>query len=155
LDEKEIARFLQLQQKGTKQKDSVFTLQLPGGIVYEVPGSIALIDRAVDPQTGTIKTRLMFSNKSNMLRTGMSCVVRVKNDGASNKVLLPYRAVVEQMGEYAVFVLGDSSKVTQRKVLLGTRIKENIVVRDGLKAGDRVVIDGVQKIRDGVTVKVN
>jgi len=90
-----------------------------------------------------------------MLRSGMSCVVRVKNDGASNKVLLPFRAVVEQMGEYAVFVLGDSSKVTQRKVLLGARINENIVVRDGLKAGDKVVIDGVQKIRDGAAVKVN
>jgi len=155
LDEKEIARFTQLQQKGTKPKDSVFMIQLPGGIVYNMPGSIGLIDRAVDPQTGTIKTRLIFSNKSNMLRAGMSCVVRIKNDGASNKVLLPYRAVIEQMGEYAVFVLGDSSKVTQRKILLGTRINENIVVRDGLKAGDKVVIDGVQKIRDGAVVKVN
>lgn len=155
VDEKEIARFTQLQQKDSKAKDSIFTLLLPGGMEYKVPGTISLIDRAVDPQTGTIKTRLVFPNKANMLRTGMSCIVRVKNDGATNKVLLPYRAVVEQMGEYAVFVMGDSSKVTQHKVLLGARINENVVVRDGLKAGDKVVIDGVQKLRDGAVVKVN
>ena len=62
--------------------------------------------------------------------------------------------VVEQMGEYFVFVLGDSSKVAQRKVVLGARVGDKIVARDGVKEGDKVVTEGVQKIRDGVKVQV-
>jgi membrane fusion protein (multidrug efflux system) len=62
--------------------------------------------------------------------------------------------VVEQMGEYFVFVLGDSSKVSQRKVQLGAHVGDKIVARDGVKAGEKVVTEGVQKIRDGVKVQV-
>ncbi|PWT98638.1 MAG: efflux RND transporter periplasmic adaptor subunit [Bacteroidetes bacterium] len=152
VSEKEISRFSKLQKAGTKLADSIFTLQLPDGTIYPHPGEISLIDRAVDPYTGTIKTRLVFPNKQSELKVGMNCNLRVKNDHAVEKIMIPYRAVVEQMGEYFVYALGDSSKVYQKKLALGARIKDQVVVIDGIKAGDEIVIDGVQKVRDGAKV---
>jgi membrane fusion protein (multidrug efflux system) len=77
----------------------------------------------------------------------------VENKGAAGSVLIPFKSVVEQMGEYFVYVVGDSSKVSQRKVQLGARIGDKIVARDGVKDGEKIVTEGVQKIRDGVKVQ--
>ena len=154
LDEKNLQRFVQLQKRGTNPSDSMFTISLPSGYLYPMTGKIYLIDRAIDPQTGTIKVRLIFSNKDLTLRPGMSCNARVKNDNANLKqILIPYKSVVEQMGEFFVYVVGDSSKAMQKKIVLGRRIKENVVVKTGLEGNETVITDGVQKLRDGVKVK--
>ncbi len=151
--QKEIPRFTQLFSHPAKETDSVFTLQLPDNSIYPNIGNISLIDRAIDPQTGTIKTRLIFSNKNNLLRSGLNCNVRVKNNNSENLFLLaPFKAVVEQMGEYFVFVVNDSSKVSQRKIQLGSKLNDKIIVKDGLNVGEKIVVDGVQKLRDGSTV---
>ena len=154
IDQKDLPRFVQLQMKGTKPSDSIFTISLPGGYIYPNGGSIYLIDRAVDPQTGTIKVRLSFPNKDLILRAGMTCNVRVKNNNASDKqILIPYKAVVEQMGEFSVYVVGDSSKAMQKKVVLGRRINENVIVKSGLEENETIITDGVQKLKEGAKVK--
>ncbi len=154
LDQKDIARFVLLQQKGNTANDSTFTLELPDQSVYKFPGHISLIDRAVDPQTGTIKTRLVFPNKNKVLKAGMSCNIRVRNNGNTQLLLIPAKAVVEQMGEYYVFVVNDSSKVAQRKIVRGNNILDKTIVKDGLQENDKIVIEGVQKLRDGGSVQV-
>ncbi|MFP5041087.1 efflux RND transporter periplasmic adaptor subunit [Parasediminibacterium sp. JCM 36343] len=154
VNEKEIYRFTQLEQKGSNPADSIFTLALPDGSIYPIPGKIALIDRAVDPQTGTIKTRLEFNNSKKYLRAGMSCNVRIKNNSNATQLLIPMKALLEQMGEYFVFVVGDSSKVVQKRITTGAIINDKIVVKDGLAENDKIVLDGVQKMKDGVKVKV-
>lgn len=154
VDQKEIPRFMQLQQKPANAADSTFTLLLPDNTVYTQPGHISLIDRSVDPQTGTIKTRLVFANKG-QLKPGMSTNVLVKNNQGGEFILAPYKSVVEQMGEFFVFVVNDSSKVSQKKVMLGTRIKDKVIVKDGLQAGDKIVTEGVQKLKDGAAVNTN
>lgn len=154
VDQKEIPRFMQLQQKPGNAADSTFTLLLPDNTVYSQPGHISLIDRSVDPQTGTIKTRLIFTNKG-QLKPGMSTNVLVKNNQGGEFILAPYKSVVEQMGEFFVFVVNDSSKVSQKKVMLGTRIKDKVIVKDGLQAGDKIVTEGVQKLKDGAAVNTN
>ncbi len=151
VDQKEIYHFVQMQQKGGNAKDSTFTIAF-GNDVYPYPGTISLIDRAVDPQTGTIKTRLVFPNDKNMLKAGMNTSVRVKNNNAQKSIVIPYKAVTEQLGEFFVYMLGDSSKVTQRKVLLGKALGNNVIVKDGLKEGDKIVVEGVQKLREGTVV---
>jgi membrane fusion protein (multidrug efflux system) len=151
VDQKDIPRFLQLQQHPGSGADSTFTLMLPDNSVYQKTGHIILIDRAVDAQTGTIKTRLMFENNG-QLKPGMSINIRVKNNNAGEFILTPYKSIVEQMGEYFVFVVRDSSKVSQQKVVLGTRINDKIIVKDGLKEGDKVVTEGVQKLKEGTVV---
>jgi RND family efflux transporter MFP subunit len=153
VDQKEIARFVTLQQQPNSGRDSVFTMALPDLSVYPYPGQISLIDRAVDPQTGTIKTRMSFSNKDKMLRSGMNVNVRVKNNGNSQSILIPAKAVMEQMGEYFVYVVGDSNKVAQRKVVTGQVINDKIQVKTGLEENEKIVMDGIQKLRDGAVVQ--
>jgi len=153
VDQKEIGRFVQLEQKGKAAGDSTFSLLLPDQTVYPYPGHISLIDRAVDPQTGTIKTRVVFPNKKSLLRAGMSTNVRVRNNNAAPSLLIPAKAIVEQMGEFFVFVVGDSSKVSQRKIVRGANINDQLIVKDGLKEGEKIVIEGVQKLKDGATVQ--
>jgi RND family efflux transporter MFP subunit len=152
-DQKDIARFVLLQKQGKAADDSTFSLLLPDQSIYSSPGHISLIDRSVDPQTGTIKVRVVFANKKGLLRAGMSVNVRVKNNSAGPSLLIPAKAIVEQMGEYFVFVVGDSSKVAQRKITRGAFINDKVIVKDGLQDGDQVVIEGVQKLRDGAVVQ--
>jgi membrane fusion protein (multidrug efflux system) len=111
-----------------------------------------LIDRAVDPQTGTIKTRLIFPNTKGMLRAGMNATVKVKNNATATSTLIPYKAVTEQLGEFFVYVAGDSNKVTQRKVQLGKPVGANIIVNEGLNAGEKIVVEGTQNLREGSVI---
>lgn len=151
VDQKEVYRFTQLQQLGKKANDSIFTIAF-GTDVYPYPGSISLIDRAVDPQTGTIKTRLVFPNERNMLKAGMSTTVRVLNNSGRQSITIPYKAVTEQLGDFFVYVVGDSSKVTQRRIVLGKQIGTDIIIREGLQAGDKIVVQGVQNLREGAVI---
>ena len=150
VDQKEVYRFSQLQQ-AQKAGDSTFSIAF-GTDVYPAHGSINLIDRAVDAQTGTIKTRLTFPNDKNVLKAGMSTTVRVLNNAASESVIIPYKAITEQLGEFFTYVVGDSNKVSQRKILLGKQIGTSIIVKDGLKAGDKIVVQGVQNLREGAVI---
>ncbi|GAB3937966.1 efflux RND transporter periplasmic adaptor subunit [Larkinella terrae] len=152
VDETDIPRFVRFQNR--KITDSTFVFMLPDGKPYKAAGKIGIIDRAVDPQTGTLKVRLFFANNQNMLKSGMNGNVRVLNSDSGQRLLIPYKAVTEQMSEYFVYVLGDSSKVFQRKISLGNRIGPNIVVKDGIREGDKIVTEGIQKLRDGAVVKV-
>jgi membrane fusion protein (multidrug efflux system) len=153
VDQKDILRFGNIMKDKTDQKDSVFTLAV-GDDVYPYPGRISLIDRAVNPQTGTIKVRIVFPNKDDLLKAGMNATMRVKSNGTEKAVIIPYKAVTEQLGEYFVYVPGDSSKVSQRKITLGKQLGYNVVVKDGLQAGENVVIQGQQNLKEGMKVKV-
>jgi membrane fusion protein (multidrug efflux system) len=68
-------------------------------------------------------------------------------------VVIPYKAVTEQLGEFFVYVAGDSSKVSQRRVVLGTAIGPNIIVKEGLKEGEKIAVEGVQNLREGAVVQ--
>lgn len=151
VDQRELYRYLQLQQQKQKKDDSTFSIAF-GNDIYPFHGSIYLIDRAVDPQTGTIKTRLVFPNDKNILKPGMTTSVRVLNNSGQKVVTIPYKAITEQLGEFFVYVVGDSSKVSQRKLSLGKQIGRNIIVKDGVKEGDIIVVQGVQNLREGAVV---
>ena len=152
IEQKDIYRFSEMLSKGDS-KDSTFTLAF-GDDVYPHPGRIALIDRAVNPQTGTIKARLVFPNKDNLLKAGMNCTVRVRSNNAASSIVIPYKAVTEQLGEYFVYLPGDSNKVTQRKVVLGKQVGANIIIKSGLQAGDKIVTQGVQNLHEGTKVTI-
>ncbi|MBS1600070.1 MAG: efflux RND transporter periplasmic adaptor subunit [Bacteroidetes bacterium] len=153
VDQKLIPKFIQLQQQKNVIADSIFYIVLADQSRYPYPGHIYLIDRAVDPQTGAIQTRLQFPNPKKELKVGMTCNVFVKNTTGAQSILIPYKAVTEQMGEFFVFVVGDSNKVSQHKILLGQRINDKVVVRNGLEINQQIVIDGMQKLREGSVVQ--
>lgn len=154
VDAADIVRFAKLQNKSDVISDSTLMLQLPDGNRYRYPGTVRIIDRAVDPQTGTLRVRVAFPNPGRTLKVGLNANLRVKNSTGQPQLLIPYKAVTEQMSEYFVFVVGDSSKVTQKKVTLGARIQGNVVVKDGLTEGQTVVTGGTQKIKDGSKVNI-
>ncbi|HTD40780.1 MAG TPA: efflux RND transporter periplasmic adaptor subunit [Mucilaginibacter sp.] len=146
INEQDINRFYELQKKST---DSTFKLQLSDGVTtYNKPGKIRVIDRGVNNQTGTIKVRAEFSNETDVLKDGMSCVVKVLNQGSGERILIPAKALTEQMGEFFVFVSLDTI-AKQHKVTLGPHVGNNVVILSGLNEGDKVITDGFQRLRDG------
>ncbi|TGE07826.1 efflux RND transporter periplasmic adaptor subunit [Hymenobacter fodinae] len=149
ITEADLNRFADLQRQGGGKGDSTFRLVLPDGTAYNEPGRILAIDRGVNQQTGTVQIRVQFANPKRQLKDGMSTVLRVLNRQSGRRVVVPFKAVVEQMGENFIFVAGDSSKAHQRKVQLGPRLRDQIVVMEGIKAGDQVVTEGLQRLRDG------
>jgi membrane fusion protein (multidrug efflux system) len=152
VDEKEMVRFYDLP-KPKSGADSTFTLLMPGKVPYTQPGTLALIDRAVNPQTGTIKIRLQFPNPKHQLRSGMSATIRVLNQAGTKQLLVPSRAVIEQMGEYFVYVIKDN-KAEQRKITTGTIIQDKMIIREGLQAGEQIAVEGIQKLKNGAEVQV-
>ncbi len=150
LDQREIYHFMNLVNK--KSADSVFILSFAGE-QYPYPGHLSLLDRAVDPQTGTLKARLIFPNRDNRLRAGMNATIKVKNAADENTMVVAHKSVVEQLGEYFVYALTDSSKVTQKKVVLGTAIGSDIIIQGGLDKTDSIVIQGIQNLREGSVIQ--
>jgi RND family efflux transporter MFP subunit len=145
IDEQDIDRFYKLQKNGT---DSTFKLQLSDGSNYNRAGKVLAIDRGVASGTGTIKVRIQFPNNDDALKDGMSCVLNVLNSASGERIQIPYKAITEQMGEFFVFVSQDTI-AKQHKVKLGPRIGSDVVIMSGVDAGDKIVTDGFQRLRDG------
>lgn len=168
INEASLAHYQDLQKSKQDHLDSLFTIILPNRSVYPQSGKISVIDRAVDPQTGTIRVRLVFANDRQDLRAGMSCVLRVHNQETTPQMLIPGKAIVEQMGEYFVFIAkdtimhkgADSASVShlvsiQVKVEVGQTIGSNIIIKSGIQDGDRIVVDGVQALHDGSPISTS
>lgn len=153
LDQKDLATFYALQTASGNSGDSTFSILLPDNSIYASNGKVASIDRAVDAQTGTIRIRLAFPNADKTLRPGMSATVRLFHSNAQNAILIPHKAVTEQMGEYFVYLVTDSSTVTQIKVKLGAAIQDKVVVAEGLQTGQKIVTDGLQRVKEGAKIQ--
>ncbi|WEK18929.1 MAG: efflux RND transporter periplasmic adaptor subunit [Candidatus Pedobacter colombiensis] len=153
VNQSEIPRFINMKNNPAAIKDSLFSVQLQDGSIYKRLGRVLTIDRAVDPTTGTIKVRVSYPNELGKLVAGMTVNLLVLDKSVENQLVIPYKAVSEQLGSFHVFVVGDSSKAEQRIVTLGRQFGSNVVVKDGLKAGEVIVADGAQNLRPGAVVK--
>lgn len=152
VNQAEIPRFVALQNSNSVVADSIFSIQLQDKSIYKRQGRITAIDRAVDPQTGTIKVRISYPNEGGKLFAGMNVNLLALNKSKGKELVIPYKAVTEQLGEYNVFIVGDSSKAQQAIVKLGKQFDQNVVISSGLKKGDVIVVDGVQNVRPGAVV---
>ncbi len=152
INQQELGRFGLLMQG--EQPDSLFTIMLNNQREYPYPGKIIAIDRAIGRQTGTTTVRLQFPNRDRTLIPGMTVTVRVLNQDIGEQLVIPFRAVTEQLGEYYVYLVqGDS--VNQRNVILGTRFGADVVVREGLEEGNTIVVEGTQKLRQGAKIQAD
>jgi membrane fusion protein (multidrug efflux system) len=133
-------------------KEAVFTLLLADGTEHKQPGKLVFLDRNVDTRTGTIMFEAAFPNPDRLLRPGQYARVRVQMDVARGALLVPQRAVRELQGSYHVMVVGDDGKVAQRLVTTAERVGPLWRIATGLKADDKVLVDGVQKVRPGMQV---
>ena len=145
IPEDDINKFYKLQKNST---DSTFKLQLFDSTNYKQPGKIMAIDRGVANGTGTVKVRIEFNNRQDILKDGMSCVLNVLNTASGERVQIPSKAITEQMGEFFVFVKQDTV-AKQHKVKLGPRVGTEVIILSGVKAGDSIITDGFQRLRDG------
>jgi len=131
-----------------------FELILTNGEVYPKKGKFYALDRNLDIKTGSIRYYVTFPNPGNILRPGQFGKVRFVADMKKGAMVIPQEAVNELQGSYQVAVVGDDNKVSIRPVKMGERIGALWEVTDGLKPGDKVVVEGVQKAREGSTVTV-
>ncbi|MGH7745992.1 MAG: efflux RND transporter periplasmic adaptor subunit, partial [Candidatus Dormibacteria bacterium] len=127
-------------------------LILSDGSTYPHPGTFFLADREVDPKTGTIRIAVTFPNPEGILRPGQFGRVRAVTDTLKGAVLVPQRAVTELQGTYQVAVVGSDNKVTIQPVRVGPRVGSLWVIQNGLKPGERIVAEGIQRVREGVPV---
>ncbi len=152
INERDIADFTKLQ-AGSSSSDIYITL--PDGTRYPEAGRIVTIDRAVDSQTGTLKIRASFANNSNTLRTGMNTTLNVASRSTEEQIVIPYKAVFEQLGVFNVYTVNDSSKVELKQVTLGHKLEDKVVITSGLEAGQKIVLDGAASLRPGTKVVEN
>jgi membrane fusion protein (multidrug efflux system) len=131
-----------------------FQLILGNGEVYPQKGKFYALDRSLDVKTGSIRYEVTFPNPGNILRPGEFGKVRFVADIKKGAMVIPQEAVNELQGSYQVAVVGDDNKVSIRPVKMGERIGAMWEVTEGLKPGDKVVVQGIQKAREGALVTV-
>ena len=127
-------------------------LILSNGSVYSEKGKFSLSDRQVDPTTGTLKLGLLFANPNNLLRPGQYGRARAVMGTRQGALLVPQRAVTELQGNFQVAVVGPDNKVEIRPVKVAERVGALWVVTEGLKPGERVVAEGIQKVKSGSVI---
>jgi RND family efflux transporter MFP subunit len=128
-------------------------LLLADGTLFSHKGRPIFIDRAIDQKTGTIQVRAQFPNPEKLLRPGQFGRVRAVTEQVRDAVLVPQTAVQELQGAKYVLVVGDGDKVGQRTVTLREPWQDFYIVATGLKPGERVIVEGIQKARPGMQVK--
>jgi membrane fusion protein (multidrug efflux system) len=128
-------------------------LILADGSIYEQTGRISFADRQVNPTTGAIRIAGLFPNPNYLLRPGGYGRVRLSAKTQLGAILVPQRAVTELQGAHQVAVVGADNKVSIRQVTVGDRVGKNWIITEGLKPGERVVVEGLLKVRDGVAVR--
>lgn len=140
-------------QSSKAQGTAPIELILADGSTYGQSGKLDFTDRALNPATGTLTLRAVFPNPDGLLRPGMNTRVRIVHEVAQNALLIPQKAVTELLGKQFASVVLAGDKIEQRPIRTGARIGELWLVEEGLKAGERIVVDGLQKAKPGATVK--
>jgi len=127
-------------------------LTLADGTKYTQTGKVGPVNRAVDPTTGTLGVQIIFPNPELILRPGQFGRAKALLEMKPGALLVPQRAVQELQNLYSVAVVDDSGKVSFRNVKVGPRVESMWVIEEGLKPGERVVVEGLQRVQDGMTV---
>ena len=127
---------------------------LADGSAHPHKGTFAFADRQVDVRTGTIKVAALFPNPGNILRPGQFARVRAQTMIKKGALLVPQRAVTQLQGGYQVAVVGPDNKVVIRPVKVSGQVGGFCVIDEGLKPGEQVIAEGLQKVKDGTTVTV-
>ncbi|HZY60141.1 MAG TPA: efflux RND transporter periplasmic adaptor subunit [Candidatus Binataceae bacterium] len=147
-------RIREHQEKGVAKGEPTLEMILADGTIYPQPGHFYVANREVNVQTGTIKIQGIFPNHDYILRPGLYAKIRSATDVLPNALLVPERAVLETQGQYQVGVVGADNRVSLRTVKPGKSYDDLQVIEEGVAPGERVIIEGIQKVTDGMQVKV-
>jgi len=149
-----VARHL-ISQKLEEQADQVSNLELIliDGSVYAHKGQADFINREVDPTTGAMLIQASFPNPDKLLRPGQFARVKAQAQVVKDGILIPQRCVMELQGLYNVYVVDAENKVVTREITVGPTVGSFWLITKGLEPGEKVIYEGLQKVRDGATVK--
>ncbi len=138
--------------KEEENRESDIRLILADGKMYGHKGEVNFLDRKIDPTTGAILIQVSFPNPQNIIRPGQFAKIKARVDNVKDGILIPQRSVSDLQGRKRVFVVDDQNMVHERPVTLGSTIDNFWLVTDGLKAGEKVIYEGLQKVGDGTKV---
>jgi membrane fusion protein, multidrug efflux system len=139
-------------QRPYAERPEAIEMVFADGTVYPRKGKFSFVDRQVDPTTGTILIAASFPNPEHTLRPGQFAKARAVIDKISGALLVPERALVELQGSYQIGVVGEDNKAEIRPIKIGPRFNRQVVVTEGLKVGEKVIVEGIQKVRPGMTL---
>lgn len=149
VSEQEYMRFVQA---APRSEPLALDLILADGSLFPQKGKVAFADRQVDVKTGSIRVATEFPNPGNLLRPGQYAKVRASVKTRTGALLVPQRAVADMQGSYQLAVVGKDNTVSLRAVKVSERIGSQWIISEGLQPGDRVIVEGIQKVKDGMTV---
>jgi RND family efflux transporter MFP subunit len=138
--------------RAAQERELGLQLILADGSLYAHKGTFSFADREVDVKTGTLRLQGLFPNPGNILRPGQFARVRAITTTRKGALLVPQRAVTELQGNYQVAVVGNDNKVSIRPVKVGERVGAEWIIEEGLKPGEKVVAEGTQRVKAGMTV---
>ena len=146
--------YIQRTNKQIQASDKTIDIQLilADGSLYPHKGRMDFIDRNVDASTGAILVQATFPNPDRLIRPGQFARVKAKIRQASDAVLIPQKCAKELQGQYSVFLVNDENKLEAKKVVLGERYGEFYIVKEGLKRGDKIILEGLQKARSDMEI---
>ena len=150
VSEKEYLNYVKSKKEGSHHSPAI--LELADGTVYKYPGKIETMEGEFDTETGSIAFRAVFPNPTKLLKHGASGNILLTSN-ITNALMVPQRSVLEIQDRNFVFVLGDDYKVRMKSFVPESRIDDFVLVKSGLAAGDRIIYEGVQNIREGSAVK--
>ncbi|MBT8378686.1 MAG: efflux RND transporter periplasmic adaptor subunit [Ignavibacteria bacterium] len=135
-----------------KQKPNL-QLILTDGSIHEHKGVINFIDRGVDPLTGAVLIQASFPNPTGLIRPGQFAKVKALVNYVEEGILIPQRCVSEIQGIFSVLILDEDNKIEKRRIEVGQKYSDFWLITDGLKANEMIVYEGIQKVREGMTIK--
>ena len=153
ISEREYLKFQDEATGSSKARDVPLDLILVDGSTYPKQGKFSLMNRQVDTTTGTFKVGALFPNPEGRLRPGQFAKIRATFAVQKDALLVPQRAVTEVQGKYLIAVVGEGNKVDVRQVKPGERIGSDWIINEGLKAGEKIIVEGTQKARPGAVVE--
>lgn len=142
----------EVRRSGRRIADQPVSLILADGSTHPAQGRFVFMDRTVDPKTGTLRVRAEFPNPGQLLRPGMFGRLRVDLGQRTNAITVPERALAELQGRHFVWLVTPDGKATQRSVQAGEKSPAGILILEGLQAGERLIVEGLQKVREGAPV---
>jgi RND family efflux transporter MFP subunit len=140
------------EQTSPSPNEPVLTMILADGNAYKFTGRFYDVNRQINEQTGTITIQGVFPNPEDILRPGMYAKIHVATDLRKDTLLVPQGAVLETQGQYQVAVVGADNKVSMRMVKTGKQVGDLRIIEEGLASGDRIIVEGLQKVSDGMEV---
>jgi membrane fusion protein (multidrug efflux system) len=152
ISESEYLVYQRMRAQGKLRGGGDLQLILADGSTFSGKGRIIIADRAVDLKTGTLSIVAEFPNPQALLRPGQFGRVRLAATVAENALLVPQKAVTEMQSAKVVYVVGEDNKVALRSVAVADRVGEDYIVTEGVKGGERIIVEGIQKVRPGDTV---